>query len=217
MFIGHYGASFAAKAISPRTPLATLFVAVQVLDLLFFTFVLVGVEHMRLVPGITEYNAYDLYDMPYTHSLAGSLAIAGAVGLAWRVARRSRGSALVIGAAVFSHFVVDVPMHTPDLPLLPSSSSAKIGLGLWNHRGLALAVELAVFVAGWALLAARDRRLALAKPMLGFVVVLLAILVATPFLPAPDSVVACAAEALGAYVALAVAAGLVERYSVRAP
>jgi hypothetical protein len=73
MFIGHYGVSLALKRADPRLSLGGLFVAVQVLDLLFFSFVLLGIEKMRIVPGFTEYNAYDLYDMPYSHGLVGSL------------------------------------------------------------------------------------------------------------------------------------------------
>jgi hypothetical protein len=47
MFIGHYGVSFAAKRFTPRISLGTLFLAVQLLDVLFAIFVLAGVEKMR--------------------------------------------------------------------------------------------------------------------------------------------------------------------------
>ena len=61
MFIGHYGVSFAAKRFAPRTSLGVLFLAVQLLDVLFAIFVFAGIEKLRIVPGFTEYNAYDLY------------------------------------------------------------------------------------------------------------------------------------------------------------
>ena len=80
MFIGHYGVSLVAAA-RPKAPgLGTLFVAAQLIDYGFFTLVLLGVEHLRLVPGITRTNAMDLYDMPWTHSLIG--ASAWAIGFA---------------------------------------------------------------------------------------------------------------------------------------
>jgi hypothetical protein len=66
MFIGHYGVSFAAKRYSPGVSLGALFVAVQLLDVLFAVFVLTGIEKMRIVPGFTAYNPYDLYSMPYS-------------------------------------------------------------------------------------------------------------------------------------------------------
>src|SRR5258706_10947128 len=80
MFIGHYGVSFAAKRCTPRTSLGVLFLAVQLLDVLFTIFVLAGVEKLRIVPGFTQYNAYDLYYMPYSHSLAGALGWSVAAG-----------------------------------------------------------------------------------------------------------------------------------------
>src|SRR3984893_12886870 len=117
MFIGHYGVSFAAKRFAPRTSLGTLFLAVQLLDVLFAIFVLAGIEKLRIVPGFTQYNAYDLYDMPYSHSLAGALGWSVAAGL-MTLALGGRRSARWIAAAVFSHFMLDVPMHTPDQPIL---------------------------------------------------------------------------------------------------
>lgn len=151
MFIGHYGVSLALKRADPRLPLGGLFLAVQGLDLLFFSFVLLGIEKMRIVPGFTEYNAYDLYYMPYSHSLVGSLVWAGlALGGVLLLRRAPLAGAVLVGLAVFSHFLLDVPMHTPDMPLL-GEDSPKLGFGLWNHRWWALAAELAT-------LGARARR-----------------------------------------------------------
>src|SRR5438552_10023463 len=140
MFIGHYGVSFAVRRFTPRASLGPLFLAVQLLDVLFSLFVLAGVEKLRIVPGFTEYNPYDLYYMPYSHSLAGSLGWSAAAGLVV-LTLGGQGAALWTGAAVFSHFLLDVPMHTLDMPIL-GNDSMKIGLGLWRHRDLALAAEL---------------------------------------------------------------------------
>ena len=60
MFIGHYGVSLALKRAELRVSLGLLFLAVQLLDVLFSAFVLAGVEKMRIVPGFSAYNAYDL-------------------------------------------------------------------------------------------------------------------------------------------------------------
>ncbi|MGZ4890442.1 MAG: hypothetical protein ACXWBH_14770, partial [Candidatus Angelobacter sp.] len=82
MFTGHYSASFAGKALAgksgdkdsdKRIPLWLLFMAVQFIDVLWSIFVLLGIEKVRIVPGITASNALDLYYMPYTHSLLGVL------------------------------------------------------------------------------------------------------------------------------------------------
>jgi hypothetical protein len=220
MFIGHYAASFAAKRAAPRLSLALLFLAAQALDLLFGVFVLAGVEKLRIVPGFTEVNAYDLYHMPYSHSLVASLGWSVTIALSFVAvvsygggdqAGRTR-AAVLVGAAVFSHFVLDVPMHTPDLPLL-GAASPKIGLGLWNHRTLAVAFELAVVLGGLWLYAsatrAKDRRGTWAFG--AFAVALIALTVATPFLPPPPGVAAFAVQALVAYLALALAAWAIDR------
>jgi hypothetical protein len=61
MFVGHYGVSFAARAVQPRVPLWHLFVAVQWLDVVWAPLVLLGVEKVRIVPGFTATNPLDLY------------------------------------------------------------------------------------------------------------------------------------------------------------
>ena len=71
MFTGHYSFSFAGKSAEKRIPLWLLFLAVQWIDVMWSIFVLLGIEKVRIVPGITASNALDLYYMPYTHSLAG--------------------------------------------------------------------------------------------------------------------------------------------------
>lgn len=219
MFIGHYGVSLAAKRYDPRIPLGVLFLAVQVLDVLFAIFVLFGIEKLKIVPGFTAYNPYDLYWMPYSHSLVGALGwsvVAAAVCLL--VARglppRARGAAAaVVGAAVFSHFLLDVPMHTPDLPLSLGLGSPKIGLGLWNHRNAAIAAELVALAAGGILYlrATRPKSRGFARATAVFGVLLVALTLATPFMPDPASPAAFAFQALALYAILAILAGLVGR------
>src|SRR2546427_7402883 len=69
MFVGHYGISFAAKRLDKTIPLWALFLAVQLLDVGWGILVPLGVEKVRIVPGITASNPLDLYYMPFTHSL----------------------------------------------------------------------------------------------------------------------------------------------------
>src|SRR5262252_3483389 len=75
MFVGHYGPSFAGKALDNRIPLWLLFLAVQFVDVLWGIFVLLGIEKVRIVPGITASSPLDLYYMPYTHSLVGGVGL----------------------------------------------------------------------------------------------------------------------------------------------
>jgi hypothetical protein len=118
MFIGHYGVALAVKRMTPRISLGWPFLAVQLLDVMFAILVLAGVEKLRIVHGFTAYNPYDLYFMPYTHSLVGSIGWSVAFGLLMAgIAPRGqkRMVATAMGLAVFSHFVLDVPVHTADM------------------------------------------------------------------------------------------------------
>jgi hypothetical protein len=207
MFIGHYGVAFAAAARVRKPRLGWFFLAVQGLDLLFMAFVLTGVEHMRLVPGYTAVNAYVLEDVALSHGLVAAAAWSLAAGLVGRVAGLRPAAAVVLGLAVGSHFALDLPMHTPDLPLL-GGGSPKLGLGLWNHVGLTIAAERVVLLGGLALY----RRRGASGPRLAvFAVALVAMTIATPFLPVPPSPAAFAIEALAGYLGLAAWAGWVDR------
>jgi hypothetical protein len=216
MFIGHYGVAFAAKAVAPRVPLGVAFIAVQLLDVLFSLFVFLGIERMRIVPGFTQYNPYFLVFMPYTHGLVGALGWSVLSGAAWYLVRRGgrrrrrRREALIVAALVFSHFILDVPVHTPDMPLL-GDNSFKLGLGLWNRWTWALALELVTLIGGWAIwMAWRWPEDPPRRREILFLLVLIVLTLATPFLPDPWSPNAFAVQALVSYIALAVAAQATE-------
>ena len=204
MFIGHYSVAYAAKSVAPKAPLAAYFLAVQALDVLFSVFVLGGVEHMEIVHKYTSYNPYRLYDMPITHSLVGSLGWAIAIAVVAVIARLPRREALWLGLAVFSHFMLDLPVHTPDLSIA-GNDTAKLGLGLWNNVPLVLALELLLLVGGW-LLFTRSKRSDATFPRQRnriFLGILVALTIVTPFAPDPPSTAAFAIQALVLYFALA--------------
>ncbi|MEO1407395.1 MAG: hypothetical protein AAFV54_13020, partial [Pseudomonadota bacterium] len=67
MFIGHYAAAYAAKAVRPAVPLWVLFVAVQFIDYVWAVLVIFGVEKIRYEAGFTAANALDLIYIPYSH------------------------------------------------------------------------------------------------------------------------------------------------------
>jgi hypothetical protein len=57
---------------------------------------------------------------------------------------RSARDALIVAGCVFSHYILDVVTHRPDMPLAPGSE-VRWGLGLWNQLALAIVVEAALF------------------------------------------------------------------------
>jgi|SRR6267154_928332 len=205
MFIGHYGPSFAIKSLRPAIPLWLLFIAVQVVDVAWAVLVLLGVEKVRIVPGITASNPLDLYYMPYTHSLAAAILWSVAVAVLARLLPgvTTRSAAVWIGIAVFSHWVLDVLVHRPDLPLY--DDTMKIGFGLWNYPAVALALEAALLFGGMLLYLKVTRPInaigRVGMPIFG--VVMLAIQSYVFFGPPPVSPAAAAMTALVAYVVFA--------------
>jgi len=141
VYIGHFAPALAAAAVSPEAPrLGTLFVAAQLVDLAFFALLMMGVEDLRVVSGITAMNPMDLYHMPYTHSLAGTVLWGLAFGaIVWR---RSgvRAAGAWAAMVVLSHWLTDLIVHRPDLTL--AGSPPKLGLGLWNYPLIAMPLEL---------------------------------------------------------------------------
>ena len=209
MFVGHYGVSFAAKRFAPTVPLATLFIAVQLLDVGWSLFVLLGIEKVRIVPGITATNPLDLYYMPYTHSLVASLGWSVAAFLIYRVlaSASTTRSALFVAAAVFSHWVLDFLVHRPDLPLF--DNRAKVGLGLWNHPAVAFALEIAFLFGGlWLFFSSGIKR---RGAMMVFGLLMLAIQAYIFFGPPPSSDRAAALTALAAYLVFAAVIRVLER------
>lgn len=144
MFIGHFAPALVA-ATHPKAPsLPLLFVAAQLVDWAFFGLLLAGVEHMRLAPGISAMNPMDLYHMPYTHSLLGTAIWAAAFAMILALTTRSKAAALIGGAVVLSHWVLDLIVHVPDLTLW--GQPPKLGLGLWNHPMIAMPLELGLIL-----------------------------------------------------------------------
>jgi hypothetical protein len=149
MFIGHLGAGLAMRKFDKKTNLAWFFVSVLFLDLLLWVFILLGFERV-IVPADFENLHYLKFFFPYSHSLIGTLAWSILVYVAAEIITKRRITALLLGLGVFSHFLFDFIVHTPELTILGNSSAA-IGLGLWNHIYLALTVELVLYFAGLAI------------------------------------------------------------------
>jgi len=213
MFVGHYGPSFAIKAIQHPIRLWILFIAVQLLDVGWSVLVFLGVEKVRIVPGITASNPLDLYYMPYTHSLVAAFAwaVAGIMLCRLLLGVRDWSASIWIGGAVFSHWVLDFLVHRRDLPLY--DDAAKVGLGIWNYPIIALSLEALLLFGGMIMYLRQTRPLGivgrLGPPIFG--VLMLAIQGYIFFGPPPASPVAAAVTALVSYVVFAAVAHWLDR------
>jgi membrane-bound metal-dependent hydrolase YbcI (DUF457 family) len=213
MFVGHYGVAFAVKTPRNKIPLWVLFVAVQLLDFLWAPFVLLGIEKMRFVPGITATNALDLYYMPYTHSLIGALFWSAAAFVIYKIGWRniaSNSAALLVGFAVFSHWLLDLMVHRPDLAIY--DDTIKIGFGLWDHRAIEFVLEIAILLFGAVLYLKRNNAIARRIGVIIFVAALVLIRTSNTFVRRPpNSDRAFAITALVFYTVFAVIAFLLEK------
>jgi hypothetical protein len=185
MFVGHYSVAFAIKSDENRIPLWLLFIAVQFLDYIWATLVLLGIEKLRVIKGFTAGSMLDSYYHPYSHSLVAALiwsAVAALVYKKFWQATASNRSALLVGLAVFSHWILDFIAHPRDLAIY--DNKWKVGLGLWNYRGLEFGLEVAPLAGGIVLYLARNAiSAACQKAVISFGIALIIVQIGDTFVP----------------------------------
>lgn len=204
MFLGHYAVAMGAKRVAPRVSLGTLVLAAQFADLLWPIFLLLGIERVRISPGIMKFSSLNFVHYPITHSLLGITELGILLGLLYLAFTKSRAGAWVVGIVVVSHWILDLIVHRPDLQLVPWSPT-RIGLGLWNSIPGTLVVEFGLYAIGIYLYlrgtTAKDR-----VGRYGFwalILVLLAIYVGDAFGPTPPSAQSIAIAGLGQWLFVA--------------
>jgi hypothetical protein len=171
MFVGHYSVAFACRTERNRIPLWVLFVAVQFLDYIWATLVLLGIEKLRVIKGFTAGSMLDSYFHPYSHSLITAVIWSVVAAFVYRTVcsrhgcHYSKSAPLIIGVAVFSHWILDLIAHPRDLAIY--DNTWKVGFGLWNYRDPEFALEIALLAGGIGLYLARIAMSAIRK---GFVI-----------------------------------------------
>jgi len=146
MFLGHFGVALAAKRAAPKASLGTLVFAAQLADLLWPIFLLLGWEQVRIVPGTTRVTPLDFVSYPWSHSLAAQICWGILLGAVYFAFRRDGRGAIVVGACVPTHWLLDYVAHRPDMPLVPGGP--RYGLGMWNSLPLTIAAEMGLFGIG---------------------------------------------------------------------
>lgn len=211
MFVGHYAASMAAKAIEPKAPMWTLVAASQLIDIGWSTFIITGVEHARVDPSLPG-STLVLYDMPWTHSLPAVLVWSiGAALLVKLLLRLPWFASAIVGLTVFSHWALDYLVHRPDLQLWPGGES--VGLGLWNYPVPEQALEIGLLaVCGAAWVASRKTLGRMAWPAIAFIGFLVALQIVAMLQPQPAGEIPPEAgvTVLAVYLVVAAAAALTD-------
>lgn len=217
MFVGHYAAAFALKGKQKNTSLAMLFIATQFVDILFFPFVLLGIENLKFEKGFTAVNDFNMDFYPFTHGLLGSLFWAALFYVLYlfvfsKKKMQKKNVALVMGLAVLSHWFADLIVHTPDLPLI--NGKPKFGFGLWKNKAVTFFTEAALLVLGLQYYLRRTRSITKSGKYIAIVFVLF--LIAINYLnmyvlPSDNNIVALTVSALFAYFLFATMAYFVDK------
>ena len=145
--------------------------------------------------------------MPFTHSLPGTTFWSVGAAVAYRAMAPAQKwtAAVIVGGAVFSHWILDLIVHRPDLALY--DDAYKVGFGLWNYPAIAFVLEIALLFGGIVLYmratAPVDAIGRYGMVILGVIAVVLQAYVF--FGPPPVSDTAFALTALELYFAFAVA------------
>jgi hypothetical protein len=183
MFVGHYSVAFAARSERNRIPLWVLFIAVQFLDYIWATLVLLGIEKLRVIKGFTAGSMIDSYYHPYSHSLITALIWSAVAAVIYKSVWRGKlSAALLVGLAVFSHWILDFIAHPRDLPIY--DNMWKVGLGFWNYRGLEFGLEVALLAGGIILYLVRNAiSAARQKAVIGFGLALVIIQIGDTYVP----------------------------------
>jgi hypothetical protein len=149
MTAGHFGLAAAVKSQSPRVPLWALMFSTYLLDFIFIVLLAFGVESFAPIDPTHPAYGQVVIHAYYTHSLVGAGLISLVAGLlaGWAWGRRS---GVVIGAVVISHWVLDLIVHRPDLPILPGNAGnlPLLGFGLWQFPLFSAVLELAIVLGG---------------------------------------------------------------------
>lgn len=203
MFVGHYAVGLAAKRFAPRTSMAALLAAPILLDLLWPIFLLLGWEQVSIEPNPNPFLRLSFDSYPISHGLVAVVGWATLFAAIYFGLARYIAGAIVIWIGVVSHWVLDYVSHRPDLPLI-AGGNRLLGLGLWNHPRITIAVELVMFAAGIFVYLQTTRP----KDKAGigfwsFAVVLVAFYVASILAPPPSSAKKLAIGALVSWLFVA--------------
>jgi hypothetical protein len=196
MFVGHYSVAFACRTERSKIPLWVLFVAVQFLDYVWATLVLLGIEKLRVIKGFTAGSMLDSYFHPYSHGLIAAViwsVIAAVIykgvcsrhrfdSVQGRFTHYSKSAPLIIGLAVFSHWILDLIAHPRDLAIY--DNTWKVGFGLWSYRDPEFVLEVALLAGGIGLYLARNAMPAIRKgAVIAFGLVLVIVQIGDTYVP----------------------------------
>ena len=133
----------------PRSGLSSYRRSLPIASGLWPLLLLLGVEKVRIAPGITRASPLDFVSYPISHSLLMQLIWGLLFGILYFFWRRDVRIASLVGALLPTHWLLDYLSHRPDMPLYPQGP--RLGLVMWNSIPLTLIIEYGLFMAGLAI------------------------------------------------------------------
>lgn len=177
MIAAHFGLAAMVKSREPTAPLWGLMLATVWLDVIFVPLFMLHVETVQVV-----HQGYGglIIHADYTHSIVGMILISAVLGLAF-LPKSGRRVGTVIALVAMSHWVLDLVVHRPDMPILPRNvgSLPRLGFGLWTEPNIAAVIELALVVTGALMYWSAARQVSLAAGRSGTLAAVSAGVVAT--------------------------------------
>lgn len=145
MFIGHLVGAELLHAVVPDVPAYVSLIGVSFPDLLWGVTILAGLETVKMgtspLQRDIEFTRYPIsHSLVLTNLIALVPAACFGFALGWQ-------AAIVFLLASISHWLLDVVVHKPDLPVLGFGPDIKVGFGLWNWSRTSFFVEYGLVVA----------------------------------------------------------------------
>jgi hypothetical protein len=141
-----------------------------------------------VIKGFTAGSMLDSYYHPYSHSLIAAILWSTAAGIGYKLLCRRLGyqyrksAGLIVGLAVFSHWILDLIAHPRDLAIY--DNTWKVGFGLWNYRDPEFALEIAMLAGGITLYLTRNAMSTARKmAVIGFGIALVIVQIGDTYVP----------------------------------
>ncbi|MCG6948496.1 MAG: hypothetical protein LJE93_06225 [Acidobacteria bacterium] len=148
--VNHAAAALVLKRRYPTVRMAVMLLAVQAVELIWVALNLVGIETTTTDSTVRSVQNIHLVNMPWSHSIVTTLALAV---VAWALIRFALGkpkTAIAVALGIASHLVLDLVTHSPDIAIAPGLEMKKLGLGFYGSVPfVAFLIELGFGIACW--------------------------------------------------------------------
>jgi membrane-bound metal-dependent hydrolase YbcI (DUF457 family) len=130
--INHAATALIIKRRFSDQPIVPLLISVQLMELLWVIFNLLGIERTTTEASVRSVADIHLAFMPYSHSVAASLVLALMAWLICAAAFHRPWLGVAVAIGVVSHLLLDLLTHGRDIQIAPGIDRVKLGLGLYS-------------------------------------------------------------------------------------